>query len=465
VEPKVRLTVLGGVNEIGGNIILLEDLIYDVKIIIDFGLNIKNYMDHYDRYETPSTLDELIKLGLLPKTDNLSIENLYTTFNNEKHSNIDAIFISHAHRDHFFGLSLVNRNIPIYTGVVTKKIIKAFSKSTKRSIINNYKGLNWRLFRTGDHFNFKGLKIFPFHVDHSIPAAYGFIIESSVGVIVYSGDFRMHGPLSWMSFDFLKEIGKIGSDNVKAVICEGTHVHKGTVESEQKVRRSLNQLFKTISFDYLLVKYDKLDWDRFRTFSSTSKKYGWKYLITEKDAYFYYLLNKDAIYETMKNPNILNDDHIFILTHGNAKHRWQEKIRQVLYRNEKGFRILDYKDIKSFNGNFVCYITSLSKELIENINKNLRGIFIFSTVDPYTEEFIDNNRYLMKIFKQHGIPSYRIHASGHAMPHHLIRFIEQINPEFLIPIHTEHPEFFKNFFKDSEIRTILPEKYNPIVLL
>ncbi|GAH80090.1 unnamed protein product, partial [marine sediment metagenome] len=105
-----------------------------------------------------------------------------------------------------YGLSFVNRNIPIYTGVFTKKIISAYYKCSKDSITNNYGGLNWNLFRTGDILDIKGLKIIPVHVDHSIPAAYGFIIKTSGGIVVYTGDFRMHGPLASMTQDFLDEI-------------------------------------------------------------------------------------------------------------------------------------------------------------------------------------------------------------------------------------------------------------------
>ena len=40
-KKSVRLTLLGGVNEVGGNIVLLEDLEYDVKVFLDFGIKIK----------------------------------------------------------------------------------------------------------------------------------------------------------------------------------------------------------------------------------------------------------------------------------------------------------------------------------------------------------------------------------------------------------------------------------------
>jgi len=476
----VRLTFLGGVNEVGGNKILLEDFDYAVKIFLDFGINLKKFNESFDKYEEPSSVSELTRLGLLPKAESISIENLYTDFEANKdqgyhdlETNLDGIIVSHPHKDHFYGLSFTNRNIPIYAGVFTKKIISAYYKSSKHSICNNYDKIDWRLFRTGDVIDIKGLKIIPVHVDHSIPAAYGFIIKTSDGIVVYTGDFRMHGPLSNMTQDFLKKIEecskfsqqeevmtnnlqKINDTRVSILICEGTHIDRGTIESEDYVDQNLEHLFIDNPFDFLLVKYDRLDWDRFRTFSLIAKKYGWKFVITEKDAYFYYLMNKDDVYASMKNPNIINDDHILILSWGNARYRWQEKIRQRMYSEKKGHRFIKRSDIKDLKNQFFFYITSLHKDIIEKINPNLKGAFISSSIDPYTEEYIDNNRTLTRYFRQLGIPSYKVHASGHAMPHHLINFIKSVNPEYLIPVHTEHPHFFKKFFRTSEINVIVP---------
>jgi mRNA degradation ribonuclease J1/J2 len=50
------------------------------------------------------------------------------------------------------------------------------------------------------------------------------------------------------------------------------------------------------------------------------------------------------------------------------------------------------------------------------------------------------------------------------MPHHLINFIKTVNPEHLIPIHTEQPHFFETFFRNSDINIIIPTKYEPINL-
>ncbi|MFX0057984.1 MAG: MBL fold metallo-hydrolase [Candidatus Hodarchaeota archaeon] len=481
-KTKIHLTLLGGVDEVGGNIVLLEDLGYNAKIFLDFGVNIKKFKKQYDIREHPKSIEELINLGLIPNEKLIPIDNLYTKqvgiyrqkkSDQETPSNLDAVLISHPHKDHFLGLSFINRTIPIYAGVVTKKIIKAFYRSARRTLENNFKGLNWHTFRTGNILNIKGIHIVPYHVDHSIPAAYGFIIYSSAGPIVYTGDFRMHGPLSRMTEEFLEEIGsnklyqseanrnkkqaELISSGVKILICEGTKIGKGVVESEETVEANLERLFKKNPFNYILVKYDRIDWDRFRTFSHIAKKHGWKYIITERDAYFYYLLNKGAIYETMMDPNIIEDEHIYILKSGPVRYPWQEKIRQAIYIQNQDERFLKYDDIKDLEKNYFIFITHLYDDLMNNLNLSLRGLFISSSIDPYVEEFYDNTNQICNRLLEIGIPAYRIHASGHATSHDLINFINQIEPEILIPIHTDHAFFFKKFFQKLGIKVIIPE--------
>ncbi|MFW9969791.1 MAG: MBL fold metallo-hydrolase, partial [Candidatus Odinarchaeota archaeon] len=308
---SIKLTLLGGVNEVGGNSVLLEDDNYNVKLLIDFGIKIKKYYNLYEHGEHPSSIEEIIKANLLPAEEHTPISNLYLKDLtpgkdiDTNPSNLDGILISHPHKDHYFGLSFINRTIPIYTGVVTKRIIRASCKSEEDVTDNNFNNLNWHTFRTGNILDIKGMKITPFHVDHSVPAAYGFIIYTSAGPVVYTGDFRRHGPLSNMTEDFLKEINThnivltkcdleekqktLISEGIKVLICEGTKISKGIVESEQYVEENLEKIFLNNPFDFIMVKYDRIDWDRFRTFSNIAKKYGWKYIITEKDAYFYYL--------------------------------------------------------------------------------------------------------------------------------------------------------------------------------
>src|SRR5439155_1032725 len=69
--------------------------------------------------------------------------------------------------------------------------------------------------------NADGVDVEPIHVDHSAPAAYGFLVHTSGGTIAYTGDLRQHGPHSEMTKDF---IDAAKTNEPIALITEGTRV-------------------------------------------------------------------------------------------------------------------------------------------------------------------------------------------------------------------------------------------------
>ncbi len=487
MDEKIRLTFYCGVNEVGGNKVLLEDFGYEVKIFLDFGVNIQKLSQYKKRSGDPSKIGDLTKNYLLPPESAGPFENLYTRFYNLREgerydqkvkecegksdlpSDLDGILISHPHRDHYYGLTYINRNIPIYTGDFTKSIILAYSESSGKNFENFYHGLNWKTFRS-KHDDEKGIRIkemeiFPVHIDHSTPAAYGFIICTSAGLVVYSGDFRMHGPLNFMTTHLINKVKELSSDNknVIALICEGTFIHKGSIESEQDVENQLNTLFENIPFEYLIVKYQRTDLDRFRTFVKIAKKFGWNYIISEKDAYFYYILNQDPNHETMRNPNILEEDHILIIKQENQNNRifsWQKKVRRIFEQKGKNWRFKSIPDLKKLESNFFLYYTCLREPLYQNLPIYLNGAFISSDIDPYSEGHFDNTDDLKNNLRNLGLPGYRISSSGHAKPHDIINFIREINPKNILPIHTTNAKLFKDLFKNSKFNVILPKNEN-----
>jgi len=477
IDNNIKLTFYGGANEIGGNKVLLEDLQQDVKVFIDFGVNIKKLSKYKNNFSPPATLNELIDNKFLPSQSKLPIQNLYSQNfiyepgqrfldkvneckgKKDPPCDCDGIFISHAHIDHYYGLSFVNRNIPIYTGLMTRSIIEANSKSSPSSFENFYYGLDWQCFRTGVNKYIKGMEVIPVHVDHSIPAAYGFIFCTSAGLVIYTGDFRIHGPLSDMTEDLIEKIEACSSDNqVLALICEGTFIHKGSIESEANVKTQLETLIESITFDYLIVKYNRTDWDRFRTFVNIAKKFGWNYIISERDAYFYHILNQDPNHDTMRDPNLLNDDNILILLDenpGGKLFKWQSEIRSVFKDNDKEERLCKQKDLGKLESKFFLYYTTLQEPLKLSLPLDLVGAFISSDIDPYAEEKFDNSRELAKNLRRLGLPSYRVQASGHAKPHDIYNFVKKVNPKYLYPIHTENARIFKHLFKNTKIHVIL----------
>jgi ribonuclease J len=135
------LTFYGGINEIGGNKILLED--GGCTLLLDFGFPYKRHKLFYEEYLKPRSgaglLDPLV-MGLVPPLkgiyrDDLESPDIWQKFegnplfrNLEK---VDGLLLSHAHLDHSGHVSFLKNDIPVYSTAVTAFITKAIQDSGK----------------------------------------------------------------------------------------------------------------------------------------------------------------------------------------------------------------------------------------------------------------------------------------------------------------------------------------------
>lgn len=110
-----KITFHGGVNEIGGNKILIEDK--DSKIFLDFGKNFEKERAYFDEpFIMAKEESNLIELGILP-----NINCLYKK--DEKECGFDGIFITHAHLDHYG--SIINTSGFISFAFLTKSVVRS----------------------------------------------------------------------------------------------------------------------------------------------------------------------------------------------------------------------------------------------------------------------------------------------------------------------------------------------------
>jgi ribonuclease J len=131
----VRLTFYGGINEIGGNKILLED--GEKRLLLDFGFPYKRYKWFYEEYLKPrpgAGLLDLLALGLLPPLEGLyrvdlsmpvPWEELRGRGGYRRLEEIDGVLLSHAHLDHSGHIALLRSDIPVYSTAMTAFISKA----------------------------------------------------------------------------------------------------------------------------------------------------------------------------------------------------------------------------------------------------------------------------------------------------------------------------------------------------
>jgi ribonuclease J len=162
-----KLTFYGGVNEIGGNKILLQT--EDGSILLDFGRSMGEYNRYFSEFlvvRSKNALRDMLKLGILPKIDGIYMPHLVdmtVLFENEevarkipleealdywktsdvcpcnpKHPAVDGVFISHAHFDHIQDISFLDPCIPVYCTEKTKVLSKAMTDVSVSGVDDQY---------------------------------------------------------------------------------------------------------------------------------------------------------------------------------------------------------------------------------------------------------------------------------------------------------------------------------------
>ena len=435
-KNKMTLRFYGGVNEVGGNKVLLEDS--DTKILIDFGMSFSQRSKYYsDPFLSPRSADSLKELGVLP-----DLKGVYEDSTPE----VQAVLLSHAHMDHAAYISFLNRKIPVYCGETTKTILDTLNQTRKKGLEFNIGNIQFRTFRTGKKFKIDSLEIEPIHVDHSIPGAYGFIIHTPSATIAYTGDFRTHGTKPEMTEEFIK---KATNAQPEAVIPEGTNMTGAEIASESEVEAKLTTIIKKAS-GIVLADFARADVDRFRSFYKASKRNERTLAITTRQAYLLKALSQD---EQLKLPS-LKDANIKIFQKTKKKHdKWEQ---EILTQYED--KVVDSTRISEKQRNIVLTLSFYDFEELVDIKPLPGSCYVLSASEPFNEEMqIDYDR-LVNWLKHFGLPHYHVHISGHVMPLELKDTLTTIRPKRIFPIHGEHPELFSKFMSDPNSQITIVEK-------
>jgi len=440
----VSLTFCGGVDEIGGNKVLLED--EDVRVFLDFGQSFTMGCDFFSSWLCPRAINGLgdyFEFGLLPKLKGLYAEDkLKFTDVPYVKPRFDGVFLSHAHFDHVNHIQFLDPEIPVYLGAGTKLFLEAMEKT---SGFCNYGEHQYRTFRTGDKVHVGGLMVEPIHVDHSIPAAYGFIIHTSEGAVVYTGDLRMHGPRKDLTEDFLE---KARDCEPVALISEGTRmVEKDRRKnySESEVREHTNALVSKTSSMVFIAHYSR-DMDRFRTFYQVAKKNNRKLVISPKTAY---LLSKLLHDERLNLPDPIKDEDILVYYRRKRSGSFEET---DYYAWEREFmdKMVNYELVRRNQSELMMNLDFYYFTELIDIKPAAGSHFIHSMSEPFSEEDLEDQ--MMHNWLTHfKMNFHQLHSSGHLNRKQLITLIHEVNPRKVFPIHTENQYLFKKLAQPVQI--------------
>lgn len=230
-KHRLKIIPLGGLGEIGKNMMVVE--FGEDIIVIDAGLMFPN--------------EEMLGIDLvIPDISYLL----------EKREKIRGIVITHAHEDHIGAIPYIlpQLNVPIYCTRLAKGFISVKLKERKALAQAKLNVLN-----PGSQFSLGRFKIEFYPVCHSIPDAVGLIIQTPVGTIIHSGDFKLdHTPVNGAPTD-LSRLAQVGAQGVLLLLSDSTYAElHGYTPSEKVVGESLNQIMATAPGRVIITTFASL---------------------------------------------------------------------------------------------------------------------------------------------------------------------------------------------------------------
>jgi ribonuclease J len=386
---KLRIIPLGGFGEIGKNMTVLE--YGDEIIVIDAGL-------------------------MFPEQDMLGIDLVipdisYLLENKEK---IKAIFITHAHEDHVGALPYIlpQLNVPLYCTKLAKGLISGKLKERKALA-----GAVLNVITFGEQINLGKFRVEFFPVCHSIPDAAGLIIQTPIGTLVHTGDFKLdHTPVTGPQTD-LSRLAQAGSQGVLLLFSDSTYAEvPGYTPSEKVVGEALENIIAHASGRVIITTFASLV-TRVQQVIDAAVKHQRKVFIIGRSMTetvkisleLGYLKAPNGVLAKIEDLHKVPNEKAVIITTGSQGEPTSGLVRIANH---------DHRQISIIKGDTVIYSASPIPG-----NESL----VYKTVD--------------NLFKQGAEVYYgrmaQTHVHGHASQEELKLMLNLVKPRFFIPVHGE----------------------------
>ena len=389
---KLKIIVLGGLEEVGRNMTLLE---YNREIIIiDMGLQFPE--------EDMLGIDYII-----PNTDYLV----------GKEDWIKGIIITHGHYDHIGAIPHLLgklKNPPMFMGRLTAGLVEKKIKEQPQcpkaaiTIIDENKAI-----QLGKNFNIEFLRM-----NHSIPDCFAPIIHTPLGTIMHTGDFKIdYSPVNDKPAD-LQHIAQFGSQGILMLMSDSTDsTHPGYQISESSIGDEMSRLFEKIEGRIIIC-----------TFASQISGIQEIFSLAEKFGRRIYVQGRSM------NDNI-------------------EIAKQIGYMKFNSQTIIQENEIRHMPDNKTIVLgtgaqgenNAFLMRVVNNEHRSIRlkpgdTVIFSSSVIPGNERSIQNLK--DQIARQGGrVIHYEmldVHAGGHAKQEDLKLMMRLLKPKYFMPIEGSH---------------------------
>jgi len=436
----VSVTFHGGVGEVGGNKILLES--NEGRLLLDFGRSFNKEKRYYEEpFLSPRGREQMLSLGILPKIDGF--------YKGEAGPDVDGIFISHAHTDHYDAIRFLKDGFPVYTSRWTRELMLAreyCSRSGGERIARLTAGGSecQKDIRAFEQVKVADMDLSQIPVDHSVPGASAALVDDGEIRIAYTGDIRFHGPRANRSMEFVSRAKEMDCD---LLIVEGTNMLEGKMDKESDVLSKARQVIEG-SPGLIMAGFQALDLDRMSTFLALAQETDRTLAVSSKQAFALqhlrneglltdYPLDKMAVFMRAKQSRYSYENALIESWPGEILNAGQVGVRQ--------------KDLML---SFTLFDMNESLE----IHPLPGSAYVLSSSEPFDEEMELSYGRLCNWMTHLGIPIFQIHASGHARSFELKRMIEEISPRVVVPVHTPCPHLYAQYLRDLEVEVRLPQE-------
>ncbi len=228
---KLRIIPLGGLGEIGKNMMLFE--YGDHSLLVDTGL-------------------------MFPENDMLGIDYIIPDFRYvlERKDTLRGIIVTHGHEDHTGAIKHVMAELdaPIYATPLTRGLLEVKLKDAK---LHDRVSLN--TINAGDRTHIGPFEVEFFHVCHSIPDGVGLGITTPAGLVVHSSDFKFdHTPVDGWPTDYAK-LAEFSGRGVLALLSDSTNADKaGWTPSEAVIDPAFDAVFREAPGRILIATFASL---------------------------------------------------------------------------------------------------------------------------------------------------------------------------------------------------------------